>query len=103
MLRKNYLKICIILAVLAFTFFSTADAQKASIPRVQDRLALGEANVKQLLLLMETDHSGNVSKETYMKYMEAEFRRLDKSNQGELNARQLNQSPNLSASRYTGK
>jgi hypothetical protein len=103
MLRKNYFKISIILGVLAFTFFNTADAQKASVPRAQDRLALGEENVKQLLLLMEADHSGYVSKESYMKYMEAEFRRLDKSNQGQLNARQLNQTSNLSASRYTGK
>jgi hypothetical protein len=103
MLRsKKWFKVLIILGVLAVTFFGTAAAQKSSVPKPQDRLALGEENVKQLLLLMETDSDGNVSRQSYMKYMEAEFRRLDKSNAGQLNARQLNQS-NLTASRYTGK
>jgi hypothetical protein len=44
-----------------------------------------------------------VSKQDYMRYMEAEFHRLDKSNLGQLNARQLSQSTTLSASRFTGK
>jgi Ca2+-binding EF-hand superfamily protein len=63
---------------------------------------MGEDNVKQLLLLMDTDKNGMVSQQDYMRFMEAEFRRLDKSNQGQLNARQLNQS-NLSAPRFAGK
>lgn len=103
MLRKTWLKVLVILGILVFTFFSTADAQKASVPRAQDRLSLGEENVKQLLLLMDADKTGNVSKDSYMKFMEAEFRRLDKSNQGQLNARRLSQSTNLFSSRYTGK
>jgi hypothetical protein len=104
MTQTNKVRLIVILAVslAAITFLGTAAAQKASVPKPQDRLAMGEDNVKQLLLLMDTDKNGMVSQQDYMRFMEAEFRRLDKSNQGQLNARQLNQS-NLSASRFAGK
>jgi hypothetical protein len=101
---SNRVRLIVILAVLvaAATFLGTAAAQKASVPRPQDRLALGEEQVKQLLLIMETDSNGMISKQEYMKFMEAEFERLDKSRQGQVNARQLNQST-LSAGRFAGK
>jgi hypothetical protein len=86
----------------AVTFLGTAASQKASAPKAQDRLTLGEEHVKQLLLLMDTDKNGMVSKQEYMHFMEAEFQRLDKSHEGQLNARQLNQST-VSASHFTGK
>jgi hypothetical protein len=89
--------------VAAVTVFGTTAAQKASVPKTQDRLTMGEENVKQLLLLMDSDASGMVSKQDYMRYMEAEFHRLDKANKGQVNARQLNQSTTPSASRFTGK
>jgi hypothetical protein len=100
--RSIWVKLLITLGVLVATFLGTAAAQKASVPKVQDRLAMGEENVRQLLLLMDADNNGNISKQSYMKYMEAEFHRLDKSNQDQLNARQLTQST-LSANRFTGK
>jgi hypothetical protein len=101
---SNRVRLIVIFAVLvaAVTFLGTAAAQKASVPKPQDRLALGEENVKQLLLLMDTDKNGMVSKQAFMNYMDAEFQRLDKSHQGQLNAKQLTQS-NLSAARYVGK
>jgi hypothetical protein len=80
----------------------TASAQKASVPKPQNRLALGEEQVKQLLLLMETNPQGKVSKQEYMKFMEAEFERLDTEKKGELDVRQVAHT-NLTASRYTGK
>jgi hypothetical protein len=88
--------------VAALTVFGTAAAQKASAPKAQDRLAIGEQNVRQLLLLMDTDKDGMVSQAEYMHFMEAEFHHLDKANNGTLNARELNQS-SLSAARFTGK
>jgi hypothetical protein len=88
--------------VAALTVFGTAAAQKASGPKAQDRLAIGEQNVRQLLLLMDSNKDGMVSKTEYMRFMEAEFHRLDKANNGVLNARELNQS-SLSAARFTGK
>jgi hypothetical protein len=104
MLRPStWVKVLIALSVLAVTFLlGTAAAQKAAVPKPQDRLALGEESVKQLLLLMETDTRGNVSKQTYMQFMESEFHRLDKSNAGQLNAHQLLQ-PTISPARFTGK
>jgi hypothetical protein len=104
MVRRNRVRVIVILTAFlaAVTFLGTAAAQKASVPRPQDRLALGEAHVKALLLIMESDSNGMISKQEYMKFMEAEFQRLDKPQKGQLNARELNQST-LSATRFVGK
>jgi hypothetical protein len=84
------------------TILGTAAAQKASVPKPQDKLAMGEDEVKQLLLLMNTDSKGQVSKQEYMKFMEAEFEHLDKNKKGELNVKELTKS-DLTASRFVGK
>jgi Ca2+-binding EF-hand superfamily protein len=42
-----------------------------------------------LLLLMDTDKSGKISKQEWMTFMEAEFDRLDKDKKGELDVREL--------------
>ena len=78
------------------------DGAKDALPRPQDNLAMGEDQVKQLLLLMPRDKKGMVSRQEYMKFMEAEFNRLDTEKRGELDARKLGQS-NLSASSYVGR
>lgn len=101
--RKKITTIAIASALLvAGGTLGTALAQKASAPKPQGALALGEEQVKQLLLLMVTNKQGKVSKQEYMKFMEAEFERLDKDKAGELDVKQIAHS-NLSASRYTGK
>jgi hypothetical protein len=41
---------------------------------------------------MDTDKNGKVSKQEYMKFMEAEFDRLDTNKNGELDPRELAQS-----------
>jgi hypothetical protein len=58
----------------------------------QDRVALGEEQAKQLLLLIDTDKKGVISKQEWMKFMEAEFDRLDKAKNGELDVKELTQS-----------
>ena len=68
-----------------------AIAQKTP-PRPPDKVAIGENEVKQLLLLMDTDKSGKISKQEWMRFMEAEFDRLDKDKKGQLNANELTQS-----------
>jgi hypothetical protein len=80
----------------------SAAAQKSSMPKPQDKLALGEEQVRQLLPLMNTDSYGRVSKQDYMCFMEAEFQRLDKSKNGALDVRALSQ-PSITANRYVGK
>jgi len=69
-----------------------AFAQRASVPKPQDKTALAEANAKELLLLMDTDKTGKISKQEWMKFMEAEFDRLDKNKKGELDSEELMQS-----------
>jgi hypothetical protein len=88
--------------VVSGTMLGSAAAQKAAVPKPQDRLALGEDEVRQLLLLMEADKKGRVSKQEYMKFMEAEFQRLDKEKTGELDVKALTQS-SLTANRFVGK
>ena len=77
-------------------------AQKAAVPRPQDKLAMGEGEVRQLLLLMDADKDGKVSKEHYMRFMEAEFDRLDKAKTGDLDVRELTKST-VTANRFAGK
>jgi Ca2+-binding EF-hand superfamily protein len=75
-----------------FAIAALAVGQKASVPKGQDKEALGEGEVKQLLLLMDTDKNGKISRKEYMSYMEAEFERLDKDKSGELDPKELTQS-----------
>ena len=102
--RRNKVSVIAIISALlvAGGTLRTACAQKVAVPKPQNRLALGEDQVKQLLLLMETNPQGKVSKQEYMKFMEAEFERLDKEKKGELDVKEVAH-VNLTASRYTGK
>jgi hypothetical protein len=104
LMRKGKLWIVVVIAVsvVTGTMLGNAAAQKASVPKPQNKLAIGEEGVKQLLPLMDTDKKGMISKQEFMKFMEAEFERLDKNKKGELNVKELTQS-SLSASHFAGK
>jgi hypothetical protein len=56
-------------------------------------LTAGEKEAKKLLLLMDKDQNGKVSKNEFMGFMEAEFELLDKDKSGELDVHELTQSP----------
>ena len=92
------LRICVfvvmlvVATVLIGTFVGSAVGQKASVPRAQDRLALGENDVKQLLVLMDADNNGKVTRQEFMSFMEAEFERLDKDKSGALDVKELMES-----------
>jgi Ca2+-binding EF-hand superfamily protein len=105
MLRQTN-RVWIIVAITAMVatggMLGSAAAQKASVPKTQDKLALGEDEVKRLLLIMEPDKKGKISKQEYMKFMEAEFERLDKDRNGELDVKKLTQS-SVTANRLVGK
>jgi hypothetical protein len=95
MLRRTHIVLVIVvIAVLVATWamLGSTVAQKTAVPKPQDKLALGEDEVKQLLLLMDTDKSGKISKQEWMKFMEAEFDRLDKGKNGLLDVKELMQS-----------
>jgi|SRR5580658_828686 hypothetical protein len=95
-------QIIVFVATLAVTgaMLRTGVAQKASVPKPQDKLALGEGEVKQLLLLIDSEKKGKISKQEWMKFMEAEFDRLDTSHNGELDVSELTQS-RLRVSHFT--
>jgi hypothetical protein len=56
-------------------------------------VAAGEAWARQMLTLMDTDKNGRVSKREWMRFMEAEFDRLDVDHSGELTVRELARFP----------
>src|SRR5579863_1786784 len=56
-----------------------------------DSATAGLKNTIQLLVLMETDGSGKVTKAEFMHFMEAEFDRLDTNKNGELDVKELTQ------------
>jgi hypothetical protein len=74
---------------VAFLLTASAAAQKASPPKTPDIVAMGQPQVTQLLLLMEADKGGRVSKDQWMKFMAAEFDRLDKGKNGQVNLKEL--------------
>jgi hypothetical protein len=55
----------------------------------QKMVAVGEDYTKRLLLLMDTDKNGKVSKKEFMAFMDAEFDRLDTNHDGELDVKEL--------------
>lgn len=66
--------------------------QKSAVPKRQDNLQLGEDEVRRLMLLIAPNEHGKITKQEWMKFMEAEFDRLDKNKSGELDAEELTRS-----------
>ena len=90
MLRRTKIALVIVaVAILVMTsgILGTAVAQKAAVPKPQDKLAIGEDEAKELLLLIDSDKKGKISKQQWMKFMEAEFDRLDKTKAGSWTSR----------------
>jgi EF hand len=104
LMPSNKLRIFAAIAVLVLTgtLLGNAAQQKAAVPKPQNKMAIGEEGIKQLLPLMDTDKNGMVSKQEFLKFMAAEFDRLDKTRNGQLNVKELTRS-NLSATSYVGK
>ena len=72
-----------------------ASAGQNTNPKVAQKeknVSAGEREAKKLLLLMDKDQNGKVSKQEFMGFMEAEFDRLDKDKNGELDVQELIQS-----------
>ena len=95
---KNAKNVLIIIGIAVLVesgaFIVTAVAQKVdkSISRQQRTLALSEDEVKQLVLMLDADKNGKVSKAEFMNFMSAEFDRLDTDKSGELDVKELAQS-----------
>jgi hypothetical protein len=100
--RNNRTALLITTVVLVFAAAMSTAAQKASVPKAQNKFAMAEDQVKHLLLLIDADNKGKVSKQQFMQFMEAEFERLDAAKKGELDVKQLTQST-VTAKNFVGK
>ena len=79
MLNRTNIILVIVVSVVLFTtcgMQGTAVAQKTTVQKSQGQPVLGADEVKQLLLLMDNDRDGKVSKQEWMTFMEAEFVQL---------------------------
>lgn len=66
-----------------------AAQKQPAAPKPPDKATVIDENVKQMLLLMDTDKNGKISRDEWMKFMAAEFDRLDKDKSGELDPKEL--------------
>jgi hypothetical protein len=69
-------------------------------PTREEKLVTGEEYAKKLLLLMDLDKSGKVSKQEFMDFMSAEFDRMDTNHDGQLDVKELT---GLRVKSYVGK
>ena len=96
-------KIAPAIAVLGAMVATAAQRQstgrpKASVVSREKRVEAGEEYTKKLLLLMDTDNDGKVSRQEFMSFMQAEFDRLDVKKDGKLAVKEsakLQARPNL--------
>jgi Ca2+-binding EF-hand superfamily protein len=86
--------------IVAVTGLGTVVAMRAGIAQDsstqketqrEKNLTIGEAEAKRMLILMDKDRNGKVSKQEFMSFMEEEFERLDKNKDGEFDVKDLTQ------------
>jgi len=92
--------IFLLLAAAGATIGTVIAQTRAADPKKQDILVLGQDEVAQLVLLMDGDKNGKISRKEFMDFMAAEFDRLDKDKSGELDVSELKQS-RLRVSHFT--
>jgi len=70
----------------------TGQSSSTNAPAKEKKVAAGEREAKKLLLLMDKDQNGKVSKQEFMQFMNAEFERLDTNKNGDLDVKELTKS-----------
>jgi len=83
------MSIVVVVVALAATVAMPGNAAEPRqvAPKQEDKQTLRADHVRQLLVLMDTDTSGKVSKQEWMGYLAAEFDRLDRDKSGMLDIR----------------
>jgi CRISPR/Cas system-associated endonuclease Cas3-HD len=89
MLKRKHIVLVIVVFVAVLVTLGAAAPQKDSVTRAPDKVLLGQEHVEQLLLLMDADKNGKISKKEWMDYMSAEFDRLDKDKCSELDVKEI--------------
>ena len=92
MLKRMQTVVTVAAFVAACALPVNAAEQKPIAPKPQDKVALREEAVLQLLPLVDAGKDGTISRQDSIKSMEAEFDRLDKNKNGVLDVRQISQS-----------
>jgi hypothetical protein len=80
----------LLIALLVVASVGIGFAQKDD-PKRPDRHVMSVENVKQLLLVMDADKNGKISKQQWMEFMSAEFDRLDLEKKGALDQAAIRQ------------
>lgn len=68
-----------------------ARATKSLIAEFRKQLEIGDSQAERLMVLMDRHHEGGVTKEEFLRYMDAEFDRLDTDKNGKLDVNELRQ------------
>jgi len=84
------MRINLLLALFVVAALGAGVSQKV-VSKQPDTTTIATENVKQLLLTMDT-RNGKISKQEWMRFMEAEFDRLDTEKKGELDQTEIRQS-----------
>ena len=92
MTKRIFLAIATSLMLIAAGSVAAQDSDPKAEAQKEKKLAAGEREAKKMLLLMDTDKSGKVSKQEFMSFMEAEFQRMDINKDGELDVKELTDS-----------
>jgi hypothetical protein len=94
------IKVVLTIAVLAAISAIPGNGaeQRQTLPKPPDKQTLRGDQVKQLLLLMDTDKNGKISKQEWLTVMAAEFDRLDKDKSGKLDVKEI--APPASSARH---
>ena len=90
--RAARIIVMLIVLVASASILRPAFTRQDAPSKPPDKLTLGQDEVKKLLLLIGPDKNGKISKQEWMKFMEAEFARLDKDGSGVLDVGELVQS-----------
>jgi Ca2+-binding EF-hand superfamily protein len=87
MTRRNLLAV-LTAAAAALAGKSFAQTTTAS-PKNPNAQAIAEQNAKQIMLVMDTNKDGKISKQEWMDFMSKEFDRLDTDHNGFIDPKEL--------------
>jgi len=93
-MRNDLLLTLFVITVLGAGFSQKTDS------REPDKISLGMDHVKQLMLVMDS-RNGKISKQEWMKFMEAEFDRLDTERKGEVDQIKIQRSTYVRQIRFS--